>query len=177
MKGDIVTHYTPFILSGRKGNFVNNGAQGGLFASINVADGRIATDAYDENGNRYECHPDSGTPFCGEQNYGMEATTYFTTAIIENGDTITPPPVAIQEVNLTDKQTICISPNPAKGQCSVTVADGMRASLKLYTADGRLVETVATDGTPVLLELPWRGVFLLRATTPNGTTTYKIVSR
>lgn len=67
MKGDIVTHYTPFILSGRKGNFVNNGAQGGLFASINVADGRIATDAYDENGNRYECHPDSGTPFCGEQ--------------------------------------------------------------------------------------------------------------
>lgn len=120
----------------------------------------------------------SVTPFCGEHNYGMETTTTFTTAIIEIHDTVTPPPpVAIQEVNQTDKQAIFISPNPAKGQCSVTVADGMRASLKLYTADGRLVETVATDGAPVMLELPWRGVFLLRATTASGTTSYKIISR
>lgn len=61
-------HYTlfnAFIRTGRGGNFVDNGAQGGIFASIDVETGRIFTDACDEYGNRFASHPDSQIPFIG----------------------------------------------------------------------------------------------------------------
>lgn len=66
-RGGKVLHYTPFILVGRKGSFVNNGAKGGLFASIDVRSGTIITDGFDESGNRFAAHPDSGLTFCGWQ--------------------------------------------------------------------------------------------------------------
>lgn len=62
-----VTHFYPFIRTGRQGSFVDNGAQGGLFASIDAASGIITTQAYDEKGKCYDSHPDSGTPFRGFQ--------------------------------------------------------------------------------------------------------------
>ena len=120
----------------------------------------------------------SVTPFCGEQNYGKEEFVYLTTPIIENHDTTTPPPVvAIKAAKQADKPAVTISPNPANGQCYVTVADGMAAVLKLYTADGRWLQTVAADGDPVKLELPFKGLFLLRVTTASVTTSYKIVNQ
>ncbi len=74
-----VTHFYPFILTGRNGHFVNNGVQGGIFASINADNGIIITEGYDEMGHIYEKHPDSGTPFRREQlpdwNQLMEITT------------------------------------------------------------------------------------------------------
>ena len=84
---------------------------------------------------------------------------------------------AIQAIKQSGNQAITLSPNPAKGQCMVTVADNRPADLRLYTLDGRMVESVATDGHPVLLKLPWRGVFLLRATTSTGTAAFKIISQ
>lgn len=65
--GGKVTHYTPFILTGRCGSFVNNGAQGGIFASIDAGSGTIVTDGFDEKGKQYDRHPDSGTLFRGER--------------------------------------------------------------------------------------------------------------
>lgn len=62
-----VTHYTPFILTGRSGSFVNNGAQGGFFASIDAGSGTIITDGFDETGKKYGKHPDSGIPFRDER--------------------------------------------------------------------------------------------------------------
>lgn len=72
---------------------------------------------------------------------------------------------------------VTVSPNPAKEQCSVTLADGMPAVLTLYTADGRRLKTVTTDGGPVMLDLPFTGILLLQATTSIGTTTSKVVSK
>ena len=60
-----VTFFTAFIRTGRHGAFVDNGAQGGLFASIDTDTGVIFTDGYDENGGRYQAHPDSGVPYQG----------------------------------------------------------------------------------------------------------------
>lgn len=59
--------FTSFIRTGRKDAFVDNGAQGGLFASIDDNTGVLITDGYDEHGNRYVVHPDSQVPFKGEQ--------------------------------------------------------------------------------------------------------------
>lgn len=59
--------FTTFIRTGRKEAFVDNGAQGGLFASIDDNTGVLITDGYDEHGKRYEVHPDSQVPFKGEQ--------------------------------------------------------------------------------------------------------------
>ena len=83
----------------------------------------------------------------------------------------------IQAIKQSGNQAITLSPNPAKGRCMVTVADNRPADLRLYTLDGRLVESVATDGKPVMLELPWRGIFLLHATTSTGTAAFKIISQ
>ena len=58
-----VTLFTSFIRTGRTGSFVDNGAQGGLFASIDTDNGIIFTDGYDEKGLAYPVHPDSGIPF------------------------------------------------------------------------------------------------------------------
>ena len=61
-----VTLFTAFLLTGRAGRFVNNGAQGGLFASIDTDSGVIFTDGYDEEGMAHPTHPDSDTPYRGE---------------------------------------------------------------------------------------------------------------
>jgi hypothetical protein len=61
-----IRHFTSFIRTGRKGSFVDNGAQGGLFASIDDTTGVIFTDGYDEHGQRHPIHPDSHVPFKGQ---------------------------------------------------------------------------------------------------------------
>ena len=50
----------PFIRFGRKGSVVDNAGQGGLFASIDIATGKICTCGYDEKGHQFDVHPDSG---------------------------------------------------------------------------------------------------------------------
>lgn len=104
--------------------------------------------------------------YCGEDNYGEIVWVNFHTPSLEGID-----PLAVSESHFR------VSPNPANGQCTVTVLDDISAELKLYTLDGRLLQTFATDGSPVVLNLPWQGVFLLQATTPTGTATHKIISR
>ena len=66
-RGGEVKFFTSFIRTGRKGVFVDNGAQGGIFASIDDASGLVITDGYDEHGNVYLFHPDSGIRYQGEQ--------------------------------------------------------------------------------------------------------------
>ncbi len=61
-----VTLFTAFIRTGRKGSFVDNGIQGGLFASIDTDTGLIITDGYDERGHRFPSHPDSGITYRGQ---------------------------------------------------------------------------------------------------------------
>lgn len=104
------------------------------------------------------------TANCGEDNYGDIVLANFNTPNLEGIDTAGLP-------------MLTISPNPANGQCTVTLSDSMPAELKLYVIDGRLVQTVSTAGTPVVLTLPEPGIFLLHATTPSGTSTGKIVNR
>ncbi|MCQ2294242.1 MAG: hypothetical protein MJZ67_01190 [Bacteroidales bacterium] len=62
-----VEHFTAFLRTGRKGSFVDNGAQGGLFASVDDVSGMIITDGYDEFGHHYAAHPDSQVPYQGVQ--------------------------------------------------------------------------------------------------------------
>lgn len=46
---------------------VDNTAQGGLFASVNIVNGRTQSDAYAGNGRVYQTHPDTGCVFDGFQ--------------------------------------------------------------------------------------------------------------
>lgn len=57
----------PFIRTGRKGSVVDNGGQGGVFASIDKDTGMVCTDGMDERGNVYVKHPDSSVVYKGWQ--------------------------------------------------------------------------------------------------------------
>lgn len=63
-------HYnvlSPFIRTGRKGSIVDNGGQGGIFASIDRRTGIVNTNGMDEFGNIYTRHPDSNIEYVGWQ--------------------------------------------------------------------------------------------------------------
>jgi hypothetical protein len=59
--------FKPFIRTGRKGMVVDNGGQGGIFASLDAEKGFICTNGANENGEIFEKHPDSGITFMGWQ--------------------------------------------------------------------------------------------------------------
>ena len=80
-------------------------------------------------------------------------------------------------IDEADASSLSVSPNPANGRCVVSLDDASPAELKLYGTDGRLIQTIAYKGTPIELQLPSQGVYLLQATTATGTVTRKIVNK
>lgn len=56
-----------FMKTGRSGAFVDNGGAGGILVGVNSATGALGTDGVDENGIRYDTHPDSKIKFKGYQ--------------------------------------------------------------------------------------------------------------
>ena len=100
---------------------------------------------------------------CGEDNDGDVRYIRFTTIN-----------VGIAE---SDASSLSVSPNPANGRCVVSLADDMPAELVLYGSDGRLLQTIAYQGTPIELQLPSQGVYLLQATTAAGTVARKIINK
>lgn len=57
----------PFFRIGRKGAIVDNAGAGGVYANINPETGVIYTKGFDEHGNYYDVHPDTGLKFEGYQ--------------------------------------------------------------------------------------------------------------
>ncbi len=103
------------------------------------------------------------TALCGDGNYGESEDITFTTQF-----------VGIEE---TEGLNLSIYPNPASGKCQVSFTSDEPAELKLFSLDGRLLQTLHTTGTSVELQLPAAGLYLLQATTPTGTTTRKITNK
>ena len=54
-----------FVKMGRKGAFVDNAGAGGVIAGIDCNTGSVATDAFNEYGERFVMHPDTGLPVKG----------------------------------------------------------------------------------------------------------------
>lgn len=102
-------------------------------------------------------------PFCGEENEGEMKWVIFTT-----------PTLGIQQA---EELNLFVTPNPAYGSCQVSIASGEPAELKLYSLDGRLLQTLHTMGDSIVLQLPSQGLFLLQATTPSGTTCRRVISK
>ncbi len=101
---------------------------------------------------------------CSEDNYGDVVWINFTTR-------------GLEAIENADAVSLAVVPNPAHGQCEVSVSNNQPAEFKLYGLDGRLLQSAYTNGESVVLRLPSQGIFLLHAITSAGTTTYKIVSK
>ena len=54
-----------FVKTGRNGSFVDNGGAGGILAGVDIKNGMINTDGFDETGKNYAVHPDTQTTFKG----------------------------------------------------------------------------------------------------------------
>lgn len=100
--------------------------------------------------------------YCGDDNYGEARWESFKTLSLET----------IEKAGIA---SLTVTPNPAHGQCEVSVEQP--AELKLFSLDGRLLQTAYSDGTPVVMQLPGQGIFLLQATTQGSVTTRKIVNK
>lgn len=107
----------------------------------------------------------SVTANCGDGSYGPEKRIVFTTR---------PLPVGIAD---TDSPSLSVYPIPASGSCEVTLATGIFAELKLFHLDGRLVQTVKYCGSPVTLQLPDQGIYLLQAIMADNIVTRKIINK
>ena len=59
--------HSTFMKVGKAGSFVDNGGAGGIFVCIDPETGIMTTSGCDENGVRYETHPDTGVKFEGYQ--------------------------------------------------------------------------------------------------------------
>lgn len=64
LKNNSIIILKPFFRVGRRGMVVDNAAMGGVFSVISN-EGELITDGYDEFGNSFELHPDSGLRFKG----------------------------------------------------------------------------------------------------------------
>lgn len=64
---DGVKILAPFIRTGRKGAIVDNAGGGGIFAAIDEKNGLVVSDGMDEQGNKYQKHPESGMVYKGFQ--------------------------------------------------------------------------------------------------------------
>lgn len=53
--------------AGARGAIVDNSAAGGIFASINITNGKVQSDGYVEDGSVYQAHPDTACVFNGFQ--------------------------------------------------------------------------------------------------------------
>ncbi len=62
-----VFNWRPWIKTGRGNNFVTAAFVGSPCAGIDNDTGKIITNGWTENGECFECHPDSGVPFIGFQ--------------------------------------------------------------------------------------------------------------
>ena len=58
--GEKMTLYKPFMKIGRAGSFVDNGGAGGILVAINKDTGVFESNAIDEQGRRYDTHPNNG---------------------------------------------------------------------------------------------------------------------
>lgn len=67
LKDGKFTAYYPKLRVGRKGEIVDNFAQGGMIAMIDALTGVISTNAYTKDKKQFVCHPDSGKMFVNSQ--------------------------------------------------------------------------------------------------------------
>lgn len=105
------------------------------------------------------------TPYCSDQFPGHSERKTFRTATFTGIGTV-------GDANLG----VAVYPNPAHGQCEVSLPDGQPAELRLFSLDGRLLQEFTATGDVVVLHLPTQGVFLLQVTTPDGIQTTRIVN-
>ena len=80
------------------------------------------------------------------------------------------------ELSTMDGQ-LSVAPNPAQGQCVVSLGDIHDAELRLYSVNGSLIKSFRCESTSAIIELPYSGIFLLQVTTLEGTMCRKIVNR
>jgi outer membrane biogenesis lipoprotein LolB len=73
---------------------------------------------------------------------------------------------------------VSVSPNPAKEEVWVASEAGLQR-IEAYTGDGRCILSQEANGLQAVLDVRgWAsGTYLLRVTTPMGTTTKKLLVR
>ena len=120
----------PFIRTGRKGSIVDNGGQGGIFASVDKVTGKIITPGMDERGNIYQAHPDSGITYNGWQVPSWDELVGLTEEIHRN----MPKHIYISwDFALTDKGWVLIEGNWGEFVCQqMTNRRGLKKEFLTY---------------------------------------------
>lgn len=120
----------PFFRCGRAGYFVDNAGSGGIFVAINRETGVFSSDGYDELGNIYEAHPDSGIVFKG---FAVPEWETMKNLCLEMAATVPQLKYRSWDMAYTDKGWVIIEGNGA-GQMiqQCPTGRGMKKELEAY---------------------------------------------
>lgn len=105
---------------------------------------------------------------CGDTATSFWGFLQFTT------DTVTPHDQSIDEVYA---RQVKISPNPAKGHCTVEFGGVPVSHLTLYDITGKVEETRTVAGDSVTVALPRTGIYIVALHTPQGVVYKKVVNK
>lgn len=105
---------------------------------------------------------------CGDTATSFWGFLQFTT------DTVTPHDQSIDEVYA---RQVKLSPNPAKGHCTVEFGGVPVSWMTLYSVTGQVEESRKVSGDSITLALPRAGVYVVALQTPQGVVYKKLVNR
>ena len=105
---------------------------------------------------------------CGDTASSFWGFVQFTT------DTVTTHDQSIDEVYA---RQVKVSPNPAKGVCTMEFGDAPVSQMTLYDITGRVEETRTVAGESITVALPRAGIYIIALQTPQGIVYKKVVNR
>ena len=118
---------------GRNGSFIDNSAKGGVFAVHDPQQGRIISTGFDEYGNVYEAHPDSGVRYMGFQFPQWEEAKHICTEIAAELPSYK---YISYDLAHTDRGWVVVEINPSGGYAFQTGRkEGFRSELRELIAN------------------------------------------
>lgn len=85
----------------------------------------------------------------------------------------TDPPVGLDAV----EQQVRVYPNPAQGRVTVDMADAKVQGVKLYSIEGRELLSAPPAQGQMVIDLPYKGLFVIEVMTENGNVRSKVANR
>lgn len=82
-----------------------------------------------------------------------------------------------EDINSLEASQVRVYPNPAQGRVTVDMADAKVQGVKLYSIEGRELLSATPAQSQMVIDLPYKGLFVIEVMTENGNVRSKVANR